>query len=120
MENIIVYLLIGIMVALILYLGVRQHLKSRSYRPDFESRARLVTLEFKDLEEALGGRANIEEVSSQGSKVEVTLKDTTCVDGQKLKDLGASGIVISKGVAKMIFGHASSEIATMFKNYLNQ
>ncbi len=118
MENVVVYLLIGIMVALILYLGVRQHLKSRSYRPDLESKARLVTLEFKDLEEALGGRLNIQEISSQGSKVEVALKDTTCVQGERLKELGASGVVISKGVVKMIFGHASSEIADMFKNYI--
>lgn len=68
--------------------------------------------------QALGGKNNIKEVRSSASKVTVVLDNQQLVDIEKIRSLGASGIVEGKDSLSMIFGRQSENIEADMKRYI--
>lgn len=68
--------------------------------------------------EALGGKANVQSVSANGSKVIFHLTNIQSIDNDQLKTLGASGIVASKDKLTVIFGKASDALANEIADIL--
>jgi PTS system D-glucosamine-specific IIC component len=69
----------------------------------------------EELFDYLGGIENIESIDSSMSKVTFKLKSNEIVAVDKIKDLGVSGIVETKGGFTFIFGSISPEIARVVK-----
>ena len=61
---------------------------------------------------------NIKEVRSSASKVTVVLVNQQLVDIDKIKALGASGIVEGASSLAMIFGRQSENIAADLRRYI--
>lgn len=58
----------------------------------------------KGVLEALGGKANIEEVDACITRLRVSVKDVKKVDKDKIKNLGAAGVLEVQGGVQAIFG----------------
>lgn len=109
-----IFVVIAIIVALILlYLGFIHLIKNKRLNQEFQS-----TLPIQELIEALGGQGNIKEVRSSASKVTVVLVNQQLVDIDKIKALGASGIVEGASSLAMIFGRQSENIAADLRRYI--
>lgn len=65
--------------------------------------------------EAYGGKDNIVSVNNEMSRVIVEVKDLNLADPQKLKELGATGVLISGNVIKASFQERASFIAELLK-----
>lgn len=113
----LLYIIIAIIVILII-LGVVYFRKTIDKETDFEQ---LVDLPFdiKELENAVGGLENINSVEGTISKAAFKLKDTSLVDLDKMKELGASGIVETKSGFTFILGHISKTVATLIQRNLD-
>ena len=66
----------------------------------------------------IGDISNIESVSSSISKVNFKLKDSSLVDLEKIKELGASGIVENSSGFTFIFGNISPQIEKIINEKL--
>ena len=109
-----VLIIIGIILAiLLLYFGFTRFIKNKDLSQEVVS-----TINIDELLKALGGKDNILDVASSPSKLTVTLKSHDGIDIDKIKELGASGIVEGKENLSMIFGKQSSLIAQDLKNSL--
>lgn len=109
-----IFIAIAIIVALILlYLGFIYFIKNKRLNQEFQS-----TLPIHELVEALGGKENITDVRSSASKVTVVLSDQQGIDIDKIRSLGASGIVEGKESLAMIFGRQSENIEADLKKYI--
>ena len=107
-------IIIGIILAiLLLYFGFTRFIKNKDLSQEVVS-----TINIDVLLKALGGKDNILDVDSSPSKLTVTLKSHNGIDIDKIKKLGASGIVEGKENLSMIFGKQSSLIAQVLKNSL--
>lgn len=105
-----IFVVIAIILALILlYFGFINK------RLDQEMKS---TLPIEELLQALGGKNNIKEVRSSASKVTVVLDNQQLVDIEKIRSLGASGIVEGKDSLSMIFGRQSENIEADMKRYI--
>jgi phosphotransferase system IIB component len=60
---------------------------------------------------ALGGKSNIVESSYNLSRLQVQLNDPNLIDPNRLKGLGASGVVKSGNKVSIIIGKASEDIS---------
>ena len=109
-----VLIIIGIIFPiLLLYFGFTRFIKNKDLSQEVVS-----TINIDVLLKALGGKDNILDVDSSPSKLTVTLKSHNGIDIDKIKELGASGIVEGKENLSMIFGKQSSLIAQDLKNSL--
>ena len=109
-----IFVVIAIILALILlYFGFIHFIKNK--RLDQETKS---TLPIEELLQALGGKNNIKEVRSSASKVTVVLDNQQLVDIEKIRSLGASGIVEGKDSLSMIFGRQSENIEADMKRYI--
>ena len=109
-----IFVVIAIILALILlYFGFIHF--SKNNRLDQEMKS---TLPIEELLQALGGKNNIKEVRSSASKVTVVLDNQQLVDIEKIRSLGASGIVEGKDSLSMIFGRQSENIEADMKRYI--
>ncbi len=57
----------------------------------------------------LGGKDNILDAAVSGSQLVVHVKDTRILDHDKIRELGASGIVVSDKKVSMIFGKMADQ-----------
>ncbi len=112
MEFETIALVIGIVVAVAVcfFIFIRM-MKNKSIAPKIKS-----TVHIDSLIEALGSMNNIVDVKSTQSKVSVTIKEHDKVNFDKIKQLGASGIVAGKDSVAMIFGKESALIEEDLKN----
>ncbi len=109
-----IFVIIAIIVALILlYFGFIHFIKNKRLDQDVKS-----SLPIDELLIALGGKDNIKEVRSTASKVTVSLNNQQLVDIEKIKSLGASGIVEGRENLSMIFGKQSENIEADLKKYI--
>ncbi|UTY39820.1 PTS transporter subunit EIIB [Allocoprobacillus halotolerans] len=109
-----IFIAIVIVVALVLlYLGFVHLIKNKRLNQEFQS-----TLPIQELLEALGGSQNLKEVRHTASKVTVVLGDQQLIDIDKIKSLGASGIVEGPTSLAMIFGKQSESIAADLKRFI--
>lgn len=114
MELKTIALWIGIAVALVVccFIFIRL-MKNKTIAPKVKS-----TVNIESLIEALGTISNIIDIKSTQSKVTATIKEHDKVDFDKIKQLGASGIVAGKDSVAMIFGKESPLIEEDLKNRL--
>lgn len=67
---------------------------------------------------AFGGRSNIASLDACITRLRVKLKDVTKVNGEKLKALGAAGVVVVGDAVQAIFGTQSENLKTDMEHYL--
>ncbi|XBC42110.1 MAG: PTS glucose transporter subunit IIBC [Buchnera aphidicola (Meitanaphis elongallis)] len=67
---------------------------------------------------ALGGKNNITALDACITRLRVTVVNTSQINVQNLKDLGASGVIISGSGVQVIFGTKSDNIKTEIDNYI--
>ena len=109
-----IFVVIAIILALILlYFGFIHFIKNKRLDQEMKS-----TLPIEELLQTLGGKNNIKEVRSSASKVTVVLDNQQLVDIEKIRSLGASGIVEGKDSLSMIFGRQSENIEADMKRYI--
>ena len=65
-----------------------------------------------DLVAAFGGKANITGLDACITRLRVAVADTEIVDQDKLKQLGAAGVVVVSGGVQAIFGTKSDNLKT--------
>jgi PTS system glucose-specific IIC component len=68
---------------------------------------------------ALGGRSNIASLDACITRLRVALNDVTMASPEKLKALGAAGVVIVGDGVQAIFGTRSENLKTELEEYLN-
>jgi len=109
-----VLLVLGIILALVLiYFGYTHMKKSKPLNNGMSS-----SIDVEALLQALGGASNITDVKSSPSKVTVGLKEHTGIHIEKIRELGASGIVEGKQNISMIFGKQSPLIEEDLKKMM--
>lgn len=106
------YIALGVIAAALFLLGIRFYLKNK--KPKQKAIAKS-GVNIDELLSALGGNANIQAISSSMSKVTVELKDSKVIEAEKIKALGASGIVQNENKVSMIFGKTSQAIENEMK-----
>ncbi|WP_041138998.1 hypothetical protein [Beduini massiliensis] len=106
------YIALGVIAAALLLLGIRFYLKNK--KPKQKAIAKS-GVNIDELLSALGGNGNIQAISSSMSKVTVELKDSKVIEAEKIKALGASGIVQNENKVSMIFGKTSQAIENEMK-----
>lgn len=112
MEFETIALWIGIaVVAAICFIVFINMMKNKTIAPKIKS-----TVNIDSLIEALGSVNNIIDVKSTQSKVTVTIKEHDQVNFDRIKALGASGIVAGKDSVAMIFGKESPLIEEDLKH----
>ena len=67
---------------------------------------------------AFGGRANITALDACITRLRVSLKDVTRANAEKLKALGAAGVVVVGDGVQAIFGTQSENLKTEMQEYL--
>ncbi len=67
---------------------------------------------------AFGGRSNIESLDACITRLRVKLRDVTRVNADKLKALGAAGVVVVGDGVQAIFGTQSENLKTEVEEYL--
>jgi PTS system glucose-specific IIC component len=71
-----------------------------------------------DLVAAFGGKANITNLDACITRLRVSVADTDAVDQDKLKQLGAAGVVMVKGGVQAIFGTKSDNLKTEMDEWI--
>jgi PTS system D-glucosamine-specific IIC component len=105
MSDIIMYGLIAIVIATILWLLITKVVKNKKVTSSVK-----VTIDIDVLLDALGGINNIESVEATTSKASFIVKDTDGIKASMIKELGATGVVQSNQKVTAIFGKASQAI----------
>ncbi len=72
----------------------------------------------RDLARAFGGRGNIASLDACITRLRVGVRDVSRASAQRLKDLGASGVVIVGSGVQAIFGTRSENLKTDLEEYL--
>lgn len=115
MDNLYIYLLLSIILLAVVFLGFRFILKNKIVKPSSKSKS---GLNIPELIEFLGGKSNINDVSSNGSKVCVVVKDPKIVKIEAIKNHGATGIVQNQNKLLIIYGKLSSVIENEINTFL--
>lgn len=108
MPDYLIYGVIAIIVLIILWFIITKVLKNKTTSLNT---AKSIPVEVDGIVRALGGNNNIEEVNATNSKITFKLLDDKLVDVDSLKELGASGVVISGSKVSVILGTKSKDIA---------
>lgn len=106
-EPVIIITIVGIIVALIYFFVTKYYYHNASLRRNVSTS---LPFAISDFIEAIGGRDNIEDIDSSLSRVTVQLVDCSKVNLEKIKQLGASGIVEKRNGYTFIFGAISKRI----------
>jgi len=72
----------------------------------------------RDLVLAFGGRGNIKELDACITRLRVTLRDMSKAKPQRLKELGAAGVLVVGSSMQAIFGTRSDNLKTCIQEYL--
>lgn len=102
------YIIIGIVVVLALLIGIRFYLKNVKAPTNNKVKS---GLDINLLLSYIGTKSNITSVSSTMSKVDLVLKDSSVIDVEGIKAMGATGIVQNQNKVSIIFGKLSETIA---------
>lgn len=110
--NTIIILYIALFVILVVLLLV--FLKNRLNKASYNS----LSFPIDDLIIYLGGKDNIIKYQTSLSKITFKVKDNSLVNVEKIKELGASGIVETSDGFSFIFGNISSTIGVYLDNVM--
>ena len=69
---------------------------------------------------AFGGKNNIEDLNACITRLRVEVKDTNRVDQEKLKRLGAAGVIVAGNNMQAIFGLSSENLMSDMQEYIEQ
>jgi N-acetylglucosamine PTS system EIICBA or EIICB component len=72
----------------------------------------------QDVIEALGGKQNVKSVEGCITRLRLRVEDSDRIDENRLKELGASGVVKRGGVAQVVMGAQSDRIAVRMNRSL--
>ena len=107
------YLLYGIIALIVIVILAFIFLKVMKNKQPKEVSAADIPVDVNSIIEAVGGKTNIKETTDTSSKVTFFVNDDSLVDLDKLKALGASGIVQTSNKVSAILGKYSKEISHM-------
>ena len=111
--NYLPYILIEIIVIVILaYIFI----KSMKNKGPKQVTSADIPADVNKIIEAVGGKSNIKETTATSSKVTFFVNDDNLVDNEKLKALGASGIVQTTNKVTAILGKYSKEISRVIND----
>ncbi len=117
-ENMLLLVGLGLIYAVVYYIVFRAVIKAldlktpgREYESEEESVATGSELA-GELVAAFGGKANITGLDACITRLRVAVADTAVVDQDKLKKLGAAGVVVVSGGVQAIFGTKSDNLKT--------
>ncbi len=65
---------------------------------------------------SLGGKENIEELTSKGSRLYFKLKDNTLFNEEKIKNLGVTSIIKMSSKTTIVIGSIAQDIEKAYKN----
>ena len=105
------YLLYGIIALIVIVILAFIFLKVMKNKQPKQVSAADIPVDVNSIIEAVGGKTNIKETTATSSKV--TFFVNSLVDLDKLKALGASGIVQTSNKVSAILGKYSKEISHM-------
>ena len=106
------YLLYGIIALIVIVILAFIFLKVMKNKQPKQVSAADIPVDVNSIE-AVGGKTNIKETTATSSKVTFFVNDDSLVDLDKLKALGASGIVQTSNKVSAILGKYSKEISHM-------
>lgn len=106
--NYLPYILIAIVIVVILAYIFIKSMKNKGPKKITEAD---IPVDIKQIMEAVGGKSNIKETTATSSKVTFFINNDDLVDVDKLKALGASGIVQTTNKVTAILGKYSKEIS---------
>lgn len=69
--------------------------------------------------DAYGGENNVVDIIREMGRITVSVKDLSLVNGEKLKDLGAKGVLLVGSMVKASFGDRSKYIYELLKDKRN-
>ncbi len=99
----------GIMIAAIITRIVKVVKKNKNKSKGIDFEQQMVFLE------AYGGKDNIVNVNNEMSRVIVEVKDVELADPLKIKELGATGVLISGNIIKASFQERAKYITELLK-----
>ncbi|NLS11501.1 PTS glucose transporter subunit IIBC [Vibrio sp. SM6] len=123
-ENMLVLVGLGLAYAVIYYLVFSFVIRALNLktpgREDEEEGAETATgTELAgELVSAFGGKANITNLDACITRLRVSVADTDAVDQDKLKKLGAAGVVVVSGGVQAIFGTKSDNLRTEMDEWI--
>ena len=74
---------------------------------------------YTNIIDCCGGKSNIKEVSSIGSRLTLTLNDNSKLNEEKLKEINITGIFKTTKKVTLVIGEMASEYAKKIKEALN-
>lgn len=104
--------------ALIIYSFVRVILNSKKHGVEQQ---KIIDGQEKDLEqraifyEAFGGESNVKNIENEMNRIIVEVEDITLVNGESLKELGATGVLLVGNIVKCGFGDRAKYIYELMK-----
>ena len=98
------YLLYGIIALIVIVILLFIFLKVMKNKQPKQVSADDIPVDVNSIIEAVGGKTNIKETTATSSKVTFFVNDDSLVDLDKLKALGASGIVQTSNKVSAILG----------------
>lgn len=110
------YLLYGIIAIVVIIILAFIFLKVIKNKQPKQVKAGDIPVDINMIIDAIGGKANLKETVATSSKVTFFVNKDNLVDLEKLKALGASGIVQTTNKVSAIFGKYSKEISNMINN----
>lgn len=110
------YLLFGIIALIVILILAFVFIKMMKNKQPKKVSANDIPVDVNSIVEAVGGMSNIKETTATSSKVTFFVKDNSLVDLEKLKALGASGIVQTGEKVSAILGKYSKEISNLINN----
>lgn len=110
------YLLYGIIAVIVIIALAIIFLKIMKNKQPKQVSASDIPVDVNSIINAVGGKMNIKDTTATSSKVTFFVNDDSLVDLEKLKALGASGIVQTTNKVSAILGKYSKEISHMINS----
>lgn len=106
---------IGALIIAAIVLRVKKSFKRNKDYIEVEENQITDEEQIKLFKDAYGGEDNIDTVSIERNKISVVVKDPTLVQGEKLQELGASGVLIVGNEVRSSFGDRASSVYDLIK-----
>ena len=116
--NDVALLLLGVCIipiAVLLILAIIFRIKNAKKKAKEREKAKPDEGQAEIFLKAYGGKENIKEVELERSKIKVKVNDVELVDGEKLKELGATGVLLVGDEVRCSFGDNAENIYELIK-----
>ncbi len=113
MNDYLLYGIIALIVVIILAVIFVMTIKNKQPK---QVKASDIPVDINMIMDAVGGKSNIKETVASSSKITFFVRDDSLVSLEKLKAVGASGIVQTTNKVSAIFGKYSKQISNMIND----